>query len=246
MDLGISRKIVLVSGAGANLGRELALTFSREGANLALCGQYDEAGLAETRKLVEANGVKAVSALLNIADSGAVRKFVTHIEETLGTVDVLVNNAVRRASSGEAWSAEGYEAAFAASVVGPFNLCAATVPRMKDQGWGRILTFAGIGAFLGHGAVRASSKMATVGFTRWLAAELGPFGVTANCIAPGVMETQRSQPLSEACLKDEARRSIPRRGSPSEVAALAAFLSSDQASYITGQCVHINGGAYYA
>lgn len=246
MDLNIQEKVVLISGANANLGRALALAFSAEGTRLALCTQQDQTGLRETQRLAESKGAKVVSELVDIGDPHQAGAFVDHAESALGPVDIIVNNAVRRAESDSLTAHDEHRKAYETAVTGPLNLCAAVVPGMQDRRWGRILMFSGIGAFLGHGAARAATKMATVGLTRSLADELGPYGITVNCIAPGVMDTRRSRPLSEACLRDEQRRAIPRRGRTDEVAASAVFLSSVQAGFITGQCIHVNGGAYYA
>ena len=138
---------------------------------------------------------------------------------------------------------ESWQRNIEVNITGPYHICRNVVPLMKARGWGRIVNFSGIAPFLGHGAAKAMAKVAIIGFTRGLATEFAPFGITANCIGPGTIGTERETHLTEKKLF--ADQPVRRLGTPDEVAELAVYLSSKQAAFITGQCYLINGGLYY-
>lgn len=241
MDLAIRGKTALVTGASGNVGRAVAIALAREGVNLLLCSKQNIKGLSETAKATTELGVEVYHNTIDITNPDAVQRIV---EEQ--PIDILVNNAVVRSEAQIETPSKEWSMAISVNIYGAVNVTQAVLPSMQTKGWGRIINFSGIGSYLGHGVIRATTKQGIVGFSRALASELGPYGITANCVAPGVLDTSRRQPLSEQCLRDEGRRSVPRRGKVSEIAALVTFLASDLSGYINGQCIHIDGGAYYA
>lgn len=241
MDLGIRGKTALVTGASRNVGRAVAVALAKEGVNLFLCSKQDTKGLSTTAKAATDLGVEVHHTTIDITNPEAVRRIVAD-----QPIDILVNNAVVRSEARIETPSEEWSAAIAVNIYGAVNVTQAVFPSMRAKGWGRIINFSGIGSYLGHGVIRSTTKQGIVGFSRALASELGPYGITINCVAPGVLDTSRYQPLSEQCLRDEGRRSVPRRGKVDEIAALVTFLASDLSGYINGQCIHIDGGAYYA
>lgn len=247
MDTGLKGKTVLITGASRNVGRVTAVAFAREGANLALCTSAKMEGLEETARQARALGAEVLTQKCDVTDAAQVASFVKAARKKFGGVDVAVNNAVYRAEA----KGKGFlEQSFAmwqrnieVNINGPYHICRNVLPLMKKKSWGRIVNFSGIAPFLGHGASKAMAKVGIIGFTRGLATEFAPFGITANCIGPGTIATERETSLPEKSLRDS--QPIRRLGKPEEIAELAVYLSSEQAAFITGQCYLVNGGLYY-
>ena len=247
MDTGLKGKTVLITGASRNVGRDAALSFAREGANLALCTSSKMEGLEETARQARALGAEVLTQKCDISDGGEVARFAEAARQKFGGVDVAVNNAVYRAEAkGKGFleqSFEMWQRNIEVNLNGPYHICKNVIPHMKQKGWGRIVNFSGIAPFLGHGAAKAMAKVGIIGFTRGLATEFAEFGITANCIGPGTIGTERESSLPDKKLR--AEQPVRRLGKPEEIAELAVYLSSEQAAFITGQCYLVNGGLYY-
>lgn len=249
MDTGLAGKTVLITGATRNHGRASALAFAQEGANLLLCTRQSMDLLMETAQLVSDSypGIKVVTGQCDVTDEGQVNSFVQKSLGELGSIDVVVNNAAWRARgqlldiTNEAW-----QHAVEVNVHAPFLMSKAVVPSMVEHRWGRIINYSGIAPFRGASG-QGTLKLACEGLTRAIATEYGKYNITANCIGPGSIDVERTQgqenhPGSGGIQLDIP---IPRQGTVEECAALVVFLSSEIASYITGQTYLINGGAHF-
>ena len=247
METGLKGKTVLITGVSCNVVRDAAVAFAREGANLALCTSSKMEGLEETARLARAQGAEVLTHQCDVSDRAGVAGFVEAARKKFGGVDVAVNNAVYRTDTKDQGfleqTFESWQRNIEVNITGPYHICRNVLPLMKARGWGRIVNFSGIAPFLGHGAPKAMAKVAIVGFTRGLATEFAPFGITANCIGPGTIGTERETHLTEKKLHDV--QPVRRLGNSGEVAELAVYLSSEQAAFITGQCYLINGGLFY-
>lgn len=247
MDTGLKGKTVLITGASRNVGRLAADYFAREGANLVICTSSKMQGLEETADMVRKRGCGVVAVQCDVTDASQVEKMVEAGVKQFGGIDVAVNNAVYRSDVKGAGFLEQpheiWQRNIDVNLNGPYHICRAVIPHMKKKGWGRIVNFSGIAPFRGEGAAKAMVKIGIVGFTRGLATEFAPHGITANCIGPGTIDTERETHLRPKQL--HAEQPMRRLGKPEEIAELAVYLASEQAGFITGQCYLVNGGLYY-
>ncbi len=245
MDMGLTDKVVLITGAGRNIGRATAEAFAAEGARLVLTTRRSDSLLQETAAACRAAGAEVVTALCDVGDEDQVRDAVRAAERAFGRVDVLVNNATNRVQGPFlSMSNEDWRATAAANLDGPIFASRAVLPGMVERGWGRIVNYSGVSAYRGGGAMKAAVKLGVVGLTRGLAREFGKHGVTVNAIAPASIEGERD-PGTERDVDIsgiDPRLPIPRFGHPEEVAALVVYLCGKHAGYVTGQTFHINGG----
>ena len=230
METGLKGKTVLITGASRNVGRDAAVAFAREGANLALCTSSKMEGLEETARLARAQGAEVLTHQCDVSDRAGVAGFVEAARKKFGGVDVAVNNAVYRTDTKDQGfleqTFESWQRNIEVNITGPYHICRNVLPLMKARGWGRIVNFSGIAPFLGHGAPKAMAKVAIVGFTRGLATEFAPFGITANCIGPGTIGTERETHLTEKKLHDV--QPVRRLGNSGEVAELAVTVGSGE------------------
>jgi NAD(P)-dependent dehydrogenase (short-subunit alcohol dehydrogenase family) len=247
METGLRDKVVLITGATRNHGKATALAFAEEGANLLICTRQSMDLLEETAELASRLGSKVVAKQCDVTVEAQVEDLVKIGAAEFGHVDVLVNNAGWRVHGDVVkMGIEEWQAGLDVNLHALFLMSQAVIPGMVERRFGRIINYTGnsfMRGILGPGTL----KMATLGFTRALAQEYGEFGITANCIAPWAITVERSagyvgSTLTAVRVEGQA---IPRRGTVAECAALAVFLASDRAGYITGQNYCVNGGAYF-
>jgi 3-oxoacyl-[acyl-carrier protein] reductase len=247
MLIDLKDRVVLVTGAGRGIGRTIAETFAREGASVvALDIGSDD--LARVEADLSAQGATVVPAVADVRESSAVQAVVAAAVQRFGRLDVLVNNAgINVEGRLEALDTAAWDRCFEVNVRGTFTTCQAVAPVMKQQKWGRILnaaSFAAIVPSVGASAY-AASKAAVVQFTRTIAGELGPWGITANSYAPGMIPTAMNG-FAELSPEEQAKKldtlSLRRWGEAQDVADLLCFLASDLAGYITGTLVDVSGG----
>ena len=242
----LAGKTALITGASRNIGRAIALRFAGAGADIVVNTLQDVVAAERVAAEISALGRKAVVQVADIVDRGAVEKMVRAASAALGPIDILVCNA---SSRGQIDFLEMDHATWRRvidiSLDGTFHCAQATLPGMIAKGWGRIITLGGISWHAGfkRRAHNLAGKSGLTGLTRALAVEFGDRGITANVIAPGSIETVR--PASAGT--SPARSSlppVPRQGHVEEIAAAALFLAHPDQGYLTGQVIHVNGGAY--
>lgn len=256
MDLQLNGRTALVLGAGGGLGRAIARTLAAEGARVALA-DIDAEALTATQAAIEAAGGFALPLIWNLADIDVCETHVAAVEAALGPVDILVNNTGGPAPSpAHGVAPETWEAQFRAMVLSVIHLTDRVLPNMRARKWGRIITStsSGVVAPIPNLGVSNALRSALVGWSKTLAREVAPFGITANVILPGRIATARIRFLDEQKAKREGRSvddviaestgAIPvgRYGTPEEYADAVAFLASARAAYITGSVIRVDGG----
>ncbi len=239
-------KTAIVTGGSRGLGRAVCLELAAGGANVVLCYAGNEAAAQETVRAVEALGAKALAVRCDVADAAQVDELVKAAMEAFRRIDILVNNAgITRDNLLMRMSEADFDAVIAANLKGAF-LCMKAVSRlMLKQRYGRIVNLSSVVGLRGNaGQVNyAASKAGVIGMTKSLAKELASRGVTVNAVAPGFIETDMTAALPEAA-RTAAQNGIPmsRLGAPEDVAKAVGFLASDDAAYITGQVLAVDGG----
>jgi len=257
MDLGLAGKVAFVAGASKGLGRAIAEELAAEGASLAINARGHET-LEETRRSIAAStGVDVLALPGDVSVSGEVDAMVSAAISRFGRIDILVTNSGGPPSGAfESISPEMWKSAVDQTLLSVVNLTRAVLPGMKERGWGRVINITSIAVKQPvHNLMLSNSlRSAVTGFARTLANEVAPHGVTVNNILPGYTRTERVEQLSDAtALREgitqqqavarwEAEIPMGRLGEPREFAALAAFLASERASYITGGSIAVDGG----
>lgn len=251
MRIDFSEKTVMVTGGGHGLGRAMSQAFAALGAWVWTC-DLDERELEETRAAC-IGGCEA--RVVDIRDRTAVAAFVGEAAGRSGAVDILVNNAGGVAGQVgrplEEVTAEEWQVIIDVNLNGAFNFAQATVPGMKEKGWGRILNIssgAGLRVSLTGIQAYASAKAGLIGLTRQLAWELGSYGITVNCVAPGFIRCNPTTERQWQAYGEEGQRRLVasiatrRLGRPEDIADAVLFFASDHASWITGQTLSVDGG----
>ena len=245
MQVGLEGKTTVVTEVERNHGSATALAFAREGANLLLAASGRGDLLEHTAHEASALGVRVVTSLCDIGDEGQVRAFAEKGIAELGTLDILVNNALFPLTAHpfaeiplELWKRKIH-----LEVTGPFFMCKAVLPGMVQRRWGRIINFSGLAAFQGTDAPASTAELGIVGLTRGIAREYGRYNITANCIGPGGIEAAEDPDILSYPPNDGDP--LPRWGKPEEIAFLAVCLAGEDAGYVTGQCLLANGGKYF-
>jgi len=238
----LSGKTALVTGASGGIGRDIATALSAAGVKVALSGTRE--GVLEEVKASCAGEAAVVTC--NLSDAEAVGGLVKRAEEAVGPLDILVANAgITRDQLLLRMKEEDFEAVLNVNLGSYFRLAKSALRGMMKRRTGRIIGITSIVGVTGNAgqANYAASKAGMIGFTKSLAAEVASRGVTANCIAPGFISSPMTDVLPEA-QKESLLGSIPagKLGQGSDIAAAVAYLASDEASYVTGQTLHVNGG----
>ena len=242
----LTGKTALITGAARGIGRALALKFAEEGANIAFTDLViDESG-EETRKEIEAKGVKCLAYASNAANFEETAEVVKKIHEDFGTIDVLVNNAgITKDGLMLRMTEAQWDAVINVNLKSAFNFVHACLPIMMRQRGGSIINMSSVVGVHGNAgqANYAASKAGMIALAKSVAQEMGSRGVRANAIAPGFIETAMTHQLSDEVRKEWMKQIPLRRGGQAEdVANVAVFLASDLSSYVTGQVIQVDGG----
>ena len=249
--LDFTNQVVLVTGAGSpkGIGRTIAQTFGKQGAKVVICDINQEgcdANVEEMKKM----GIEAAGYAANLTDPDAVKELVNKIVEKYGRIDVLVNNAgISQKVTVADMTLDDIKRIFSVNMFGLFLITQAVCEVMKKQKYGRIVHLSSVSGKRGGGvfggAHYSASKAAVLGFSMNLAREVSQYGITTNCVCPGLINTEiwKSMPKEQA---DAVIAGIPmgRPGETQEVANAIVFLASKEASYITGEEIDINGGSH--
>jgi NAD(P)-dependent dehydrogenase (short-subunit alcohol dehydrogenase family) len=242
----LENRIAIVTGAGQGIGRAIALGMAREGAALVIA-DLDEANAGAIKREIERVGGKASALYTDISNEGSVRGMIDHTLNEHGRVDILVNNAgIFPTSSVEEMAEEEWDRVIGTNLIGTFLCSRAVVSHLLTQRSGRIISLTSGRAFQGarHGAHYAASKAGIIAFSKSLAIELAPYGITVNVICPGITDTAqpRGHQTEEQIYAQGQRIPLGRIGQPEDLAGPAIFLASDAAGFITGQTILVNGG----
>ncbi|MDV4169203.1 SDR family NAD(P)-dependent oxidoreductase [Rhodovulum sp. FJ3] len=248
MDLGLSGKTAIVTGAGSGIGAAIARRFGHEGAHVVVSDINQESAAAVARDITDAGG-SALGVAADVTDEAAVSAMVEQAVEAFGTVHILINNAgLARDGRITKMSESDWDLVVDTGLKGAFLCTRAVLPHMTDQKWGRIISMSSRAHNGNPGQANYSAvKAGLIGFTKAMALENGRNFITANAVAPGMIDTPfvRSHPAYEK-IRDNAIKTtpIPRVGEAEDVADAVAFLASERASYITGDVLHVTGGRY--
>lgn len=240
-------RVVIVTGGARGVGRAIALAFVGEGARVALV-DVDRIELESLARAITKDKGRVIAAPCDITKSSEVLEMVNRVHKTLGRIDILINNAgIIRRGTIETVTEEDWDRVLAVNLKGTFLCAKAVVPIMKQQGYGRIVNISSIAGKMGDitsAPGYGSSKAGMDALTKTLARQLAPHGITVNAVSPHAIATDMSAQWSEE-RRREIIASIPlgRLGRPEDVAAAALFLASDDASFITGEILDVNGGA---
>ena len=239
-------KTAVVTGGSRGIGKAIALKMAREGANVAVLYAGNEAAAQETCSLIEQCGVRAKAYRCDVADDRQTKETVDAILADFGGIDILVNNAgVVRDGLILSMKEEDFDTVVNTNLKGAFHMIKHTYRHFMKKRSGRIINITSVSGITGNAgqANYSSAKAGLIGLTKSTAKELAGRNVTCNAIAPGFIDTDMTAALPEK-VKDTAVEAIPlkRMGSPADIANLAAFLAGDEAGYITGEVIKIDGG----
>jgi 3-oxoacyl-[acyl-carrier protein] reductase len=242
----LAGRVALVTGAGRNIGRAIALALAEAGAAVVVNGRRDKAQVDAVVGEIEAQGGRAFGYLADVADSDAIYMMVKAIDARFGRIDYLINNAaLRRAQALEQMTPALWREVMAVTLDGQFYCALAYLPYLKASG---AVAIVNIGGLTAHTGARdrthvVTAKAGLIGLTRALASELAEQNITVNLVSPGMI----GAPPATLPQQQQPRFSTltGARGAPEDIAGMVRFLCGPQARYITGQTIHVNGGAYF-
>ena len=242
----LTSRVALVTGASRGIGRAIALALAQRGATVVAAARGDNAGPVVDE--IAALGRTAEAVSLDVTEAAAVEAAVAGVLERHGRIDILVSNAgITRDQLLLRMKREDWDAVLATNLTASFMICQAVLRPMLKQRGGRIVAISSVVGQMGNAgqANYAASKAGLIGFCKSMAREVASRGITVNVVAPGLIETDMTRALTGASREDWAER-IPlgRLGTPDDVAHAVCFLASDEASYITGHVLAVNGGMY--
>lgn len=239
-------KVALITGATRGIGRQIAITLSKEGYHIALNYRKENEELDCVKKEIEANQVECLSVQGDVSNFEDCEKLVKQVIEKFGKIDVLVNNAgITKDMLLMRMKKEDFEQVIDVNLVGTFNVTKNVVSHMLKSRSGRIINISSVVGISGNAGQTnyAASKAGIIGFTKSLAKEVASRNILVNAVAPGFIETSMTDVLKDE-VKEEIAKNIPlkRMGTPQDVANVVKFLTSEDSSYITGQVLHVDGG----
>ncbi|GBF82389.1 SDR family NAD(P)-dependent oxidoreductase [Aphanothece sacrum] len=246
MDINLQNKLALVTGSSRNIGKAIVKELAYHGATVVINARTSQEEAEKTVKEIEILGGKAIYVLADVGDEIQVKNMVRTVLEQLGAIDILINNTgLRRSCSITEMTTEQWRNVLAVNLDGPFFCCREVVPSMLAKGGGTIINVSGLNAFIGRAnwSHVCASKMGAIGLTKALAVELALNNITVNHIVPGLIDTTQGYSNDKLIKKDPSASPQKRLGLPEEIASMCLYLASDAARFITGQTLHINGGA---
>lgn len=240
-------KVAIVTGAGRNIGRAIALALADAGAAVAVVVRSNKAEADVVGGEIGQAGGKAFAILADVAEAKAVHAMAEAVKQKFGRIDILVNNAaLRDEKSIDAMSYDDWRRVMNVTLDGAFHCVKACLPALRGAGGGSIVSIGGMSAHLGS-AGRAhvtAAKLGIVGFTRGLAHDLAADRINVNCVVPGAIGTARAKNAATPAHHLTHGTITGERGKPEDVAAAVRYLCSPAARFVTGQTLHVNGGAY--
>jgi 3-oxoacyl-[acyl-carrier protein] reductase len=247
-DQALAGKVAIVTGSGKNIGKAIAQALARDGAAVVVNGRSDRAIIEETASEIRAAGGRALPYMADVSQPEAVAAMVDTAVKEFGGVDIAVGNAgLRRQTPFLQMNLEEWHEILGVALHGAFYLAKATAPEMIKRGGGTFIGLSGISHHAGSsGRIHVNaSKAGLEGMIRGLAIELAPHNITANCVAPGSIDTVRGASAGGPHGRGLSR-DIPagRQGRPEEIAAMVRFLVGPEGRYVTGQTIHVNGGLF--
>ena len=243
----LTGKVAIVTGAGRNIGRAIALQLAAGGASILVNARNNRTEAETVAREIESSGGKALVHIGDVADPKAVQAMADAAVGQFGGIDILVNNAaLRREKSFADMDYADWREILDVTLDGAFHCTKACLAGLRKSGAGTIVNIGGLSAHTGakNRAHVVTAKAGIVGFTRALASELAADGITINCVVPGLIGTARAKDKPEPAHYLTHQTLTGGRGKPEDVAALVRFLCGPAARYITGQAIHANGGAY--
>ena len=243
--MSLQGRVAIVTGAAQGIGRAIAEVLAQAGADIVVA-DLDPSRSQDTVKAVEAAGRKALNVKVNVADANDTKAMVEQVMKAWGKIDILVNNAgITRDGLLLRMKEEDWNLVMQVNLNGTFNCTKAALQPMTKQRYGRIVNIASIVGVMGNAgqANYSASKAAVIGFTKTVGREYATRNVTVNAVAPGFIDTAMTHGLP-ADVKETLQKQIPlgRLGTPADIAAAVRFLVSEEAAYITGHVLHVNGG----
>lgn len=245
--MDLSGKVALVTGGGSGIGRATALVLARAGADVIvndISPDKAEGVAAEVADL----GRRGLPIVADVADPAAVDAMIGRALGALQKVDILVNNAgIGLEVPFHQMSKAEWDQMFAVHVGGTFNCTRGLVQQMIDRGWGRVISISSVAGLMGEGGLvhYSAAKAAILGFTKALARELAPRGITVNAVAPGLIDTPMARSIRPEMWQKFVQNSpVGHEGKPDDIAHACAYLASEEASFVTGQVISPNGGLW--
>lgn len=246
----LAGRTAIITGSGQNIGRSIALYFAREGANVVINGHSNKALVDNVVAEVKALGAQAIGIMADVGDHAAIASMVKQTTEHFGAVDIAVSNvSIRKLQPFLDISIEDWNRTLNTNLSSCFYMARAVIPGMKERKWGRLIHISGVDGFAGHIPTRAHNIVAKSGmhaFAKAIAVEFGEFGITANTVSPGSLNTTRDWSQYPPNWVEMRKAQIPvrRLGTADEIAAACLYLSAEDAGFVTGQVIHVNGGQY--